>query len=168
MVRVLDTSLEEQENFLALCKELDVKPFISGLFNYKGDIQSNLPIPNYPCEHMDRLDILSNGTVTLCCMDQDGEFSWKMSTSSPSSKSTEGLCGVQVPRDALEWPPQRNSPLRHVQPVLAGPGGATTAQTRQVRRPGGIVFPSPSAHGQEGAPARDRAGTCCCGLIAFY
>jgi MoaA/NifB/PqqE/SkfB family radical SAM enzyme len=76
MVRLLDTPLDEQERFLALCKELDVKPFISGLFNYKGDIQSNLPVPNYPCEHMDRLDILSNGTVTLCCMDQDGEFSW--------------------------------------------------------------------------------------------
>lgn len=76
MVRVGDTSLAEQEKFLALCKELDVKPFISGLFNYKGDIQSNLPVPNYPCEHMDRLDILADGTVTLCCMDQDGEYSW--------------------------------------------------------------------------------------------
>jgi molybdenum cofactor biosynthesis enzyme MoaA len=76
MVRVLDTSLAEQERFLALCKELRVKPFISGLFNYKGDIQSNLPVPNYPCEHMDRLDILADGVVTLCCMDQDGEYAW--------------------------------------------------------------------------------------------
>jgi molybdenum cofactor biosynthesis enzyme MoaA len=83
MVRVHDTSLEEQEKFLALCKELEVKPFISGLFNYKGDIQSDLPVPNYPCEHMDRLDILSDGKVTLCCMDQDGEFAWGDVTTTP-------------------------------------------------------------------------------------
>lgn len=83
MVRVFDTSLAEQERFLALCKELKVKPFLSGLFNYKGDIQSNLPIPNYPCEHMDRLDILADGVVTLCCMDQDGEYSWGDVTKQP-------------------------------------------------------------------------------------
>jgi MoaA/NifB/PqqE/SkfB family radical SAM enzyme len=76
MVRMTDTTLEEQNRFLALCKELGVRSFIVGLFNYKGDIQSPLPVPNYPCEHMDRLDILADGIVTLCCMDQDGEFSW--------------------------------------------------------------------------------------------
>ena len=47
---------------------------ISGLFNYKGDIPSTLPVPNFPCEHIDRLDILSNGNTTLCCMDQEGEY----------------------------------------------------------------------------------------------
>lgn len=76
MLRMTDTTPLEQQRFLDLCKELKVKPFVVGLFNYKGDIQSDLPIPNFPCEHMDRLDILSNGIVTLCCMDQEGEFSW--------------------------------------------------------------------------------------------
>jgi MoaA/NifB/PqqE/SkfB family radical SAM enzyme len=75
MLRTRDTSLAEQDRFLAFCRDCGVKPFIVGLFNYKGDIQSDLPIPNFPCEHMDRLDILSNGKVTLCCMDQEGEFS---------------------------------------------------------------------------------------------
>lgn len=45
-----------------------------GLFNYKGDIISDLPAPDYPCEHIDRIDILSNGQTTLCCMDQEGEY----------------------------------------------------------------------------------------------
>lgn len=76
MLRQLDTTLEEQDRFLAFCKECGIKSFIVGLFNYKGDIQSDLPAPNFPCEHMDRLDILSNGNVTLCCMDQDGDYSW--------------------------------------------------------------------------------------------
>jgi len=76
MLRMTDTTPKEQRQFLALCKALKVRPFVVGLFNYKGDIQSDLPIPNFPCEHMDRLDILSNGIVTLCCMDQEGEFAW--------------------------------------------------------------------------------------------
>jgi MoaA/NifB/PqqE/SkfB family radical SAM enzyme len=76
MLRMQDTSLEEQDRFIELCKQLGVKHFIVGLFNYKGDIQSALPIPGYPCEHMDRLDVLSSGLVTLCCMDQEGEFAW--------------------------------------------------------------------------------------------
>jgi len=106
MVRVLDTSLEEQEKFLALCKELDVKPFISGLFNYKGDIQSNLPIPNYPCEHMDRLDILSNGMVTLCCMDQDGEFSWGDVNKQPLLEVYRG--SVAAKYREMHWSGRRN------------------------------------------------------------
>ena len=76
MLRATDTPLDEQDRFLAFCKSCGVKPFIVGLFNYKGDIQSDLPIPHFPCEHMDRLDILSDGRVTLCCMDQEGEYAW--------------------------------------------------------------------------------------------
>ena len=49
--------------------------FIVGLFNYKGDIQSPLPVPSYACEHITRLDILSSGKVALCCMDQEGAYS---------------------------------------------------------------------------------------------
>lgn len=76
MLRADDTSLEEQDRFIALCKQMGVQHFIVGLFNYKGSVQSTLPVPGFPCEHLDRLDILSSGVATLCCMDQEGEFAW--------------------------------------------------------------------------------------------
>jgi len=76
MLRSDETSLEEQDDFIALCRRMGVEHFIVGLFNYKGNVQSKLPVPGFPCEHLDRLDILSNGVVTLCCMDQEGEFAW--------------------------------------------------------------------------------------------
>jgi hypothetical protein len=76
MTRMEDTTLEEQDNFIAFCKSRGIKPMIVGLFNYKGDINSPLPVPSYACEHITRLDILSNGTVTLCCQDQEGEYAW--------------------------------------------------------------------------------------------
>jgi pyruvate-formate lyase-activating enzyme len=76
MLRADDTTLEEQDKFIAFCDQMGVKHFIVGLFNYKGGVDSPLPVPGYPCEHLDRLDILSNGVVTLCCMDQEGEFAW--------------------------------------------------------------------------------------------
>jgi len=71
---VNETTLEEVEAFKRLCCELNVYPMTVGLFNYKGDIASDLPVPDYPCEHIDRLDIMSNGYTTLCCMDQEGEY----------------------------------------------------------------------------------------------
>ncbi|MGC4067701.1 MAG: SPASM domain-containing protein [Polyangiaceae bacterium] len=76
MTRLADTSLEEQHNFLEYVRKHRVKPFIVGLFNYKGDITSSLPVPRYGCEHVNRLDILASGRVTLCCMDQDGAYGW--------------------------------------------------------------------------------------------
>lgn len=78
MVRMDDTTLDEQNVFLDYCKKLDVRPFIVGQFNYKGDIPVSdpLPVPSYPCEHITRLDILSNGTVPLCCQDPDARYSW--------------------------------------------------------------------------------------------
>jgi len=76
MTRTADTTVEEQDTFLQYCKDRGVRAFIVGLFNYKGDIHSDLPVPTYPCEHITRVDILSNGTVTLCCMDQDGDYAW--------------------------------------------------------------------------------------------
>lgn len=76
MTRLQDTTLKEQDDFLAYCKDSGVRPFIVGLFNYKGDVNSKLPVPSYGCEHVTRLDILASGKVTLCCMDQDGEYSW--------------------------------------------------------------------------------------------
>jgi len=76
MTRFEDTALAEQDAFVAFCRKLDVKPMIVGLFNYKGDIASSLPVPSYPCEHITRLDVLSNGNTALCCLDQEGEYGW--------------------------------------------------------------------------------------------
>jgi MoaA/NifB/PqqE/SkfB family radical SAM enzyme len=76
MVRLGDTTLEEQDDFQRYCKERGVKSFIVGLFNYKGDVNSSLPVPRYGCEHVNRLDILASGKITLCCMDQDGQYGW--------------------------------------------------------------------------------------------
>jgi molybdenum cofactor biosynthesis enzyme MoaA len=76
MTRLGDTTLEEQDDFIRYCKEKGVKHFIVGLFNYKGDVNSSLPVPRYGCEHVNRLDILASGRITLCCMDQDGSYGW--------------------------------------------------------------------------------------------
>jgi radical SAM protein with 4Fe4S-binding SPASM domain len=76
MTRMDDSTLEEQDKFIAYCRERGVRPFLVGLFNYKGDIPSHLPVPSYGCEHMERVDILSDGQVTLCCMDHEGEYTW--------------------------------------------------------------------------------------------
>jgi len=75
MTRMEDTTLEEQEEFKRFCDRQGVRCFIVGLFNYKGDINSPLPVPTYACEHVTRLDILSSGKVALCCMDQEGTYS---------------------------------------------------------------------------------------------
>ncbi len=74
MTRMDNTSLAEQEEFQSFCESRGVRCFIVGLFNYKGDVHSPLPVPTYACEHITRLDILSSGKVTLCCMDQEGEY----------------------------------------------------------------------------------------------
>lgn len=74
MTRLPDTSKQEQVDFKAFCKDLNVQCTIKSVFNYKGDKPTILPVPNYPCEHITRLDILSNGVVTLCCMDPGGEY----------------------------------------------------------------------------------------------
>lgn len=71
-----DTSLKEQDDFLVFCGGHDVTPSINGLYNYKGHIYSDLPIPSYGCEHVTRLDLLADGSVTLCCMDHNGEYGW--------------------------------------------------------------------------------------------
>jgi molybdenum cofactor biosynthesis enzyme MoaA len=76
MTRLTDTPLAEQEQFISFCRKSGVRPFLVGLFNYKGEVNSSFPVPGYPCEHITRIDVLSNGRVTLCCMDQEGEYSW--------------------------------------------------------------------------------------------
>jgi len=105
MLRMRDTSLADQDRFLAFCRECGVKPFIVGLFNYKGDIQSDLPIPNFPCEHMDRLDILSDGRVTLCCMDQEGEYAWGDVTTTPLLEVYRGVVASRY--RAMHWSGRR-------------------------------------------------------------
>ena len=74
MTRMDDTTLEEQAQFKKFCDAQGVRCFIVGLFNYKGDVHSSLPVPRYACEHITRLDILSSGKVALCCMDQEGAY----------------------------------------------------------------------------------------------
>jgi molybdenum cofactor biosynthesis enzyme MoaA len=74
MTRMDDTTLPEQEQFKKFCDDHGVRCFIVGLFNYKGDVHSPLPVPTYACEHITRLDVLSSGKVALCCMDQEGSY----------------------------------------------------------------------------------------------
>ncbi len=76
MTRMDDTTLEEQDRFIEYTKNLKLRTFLVGLFNYKGDIPSHLPVPSYGCEHIERLDILSDGIVTLCCQDHEGQYRW--------------------------------------------------------------------------------------------
>jgi pyruvate-formate lyase-activating enzyme len=76
MTRTDDTSKEDEARFVAYCRKLNVNCMIVGLFNYLGDVRSPLPVPSFPCEHLTRVDILSNGIVTLCCMDAEGNYSW--------------------------------------------------------------------------------------------
>ena len=71
-----ESTKNELREFKKMCKQLNIRPMTVGLYNYKGDIHSSLPVPSYPCTHIDRLDILVNGQTTLCCMDQEGEFGW--------------------------------------------------------------------------------------------
>ncbi len=70
------TTQIDKEQFRTLCNELGVRPMFSAMFNYKRDIPASLPVPNYPCLHIDRLDILVDGRTTLCCMDQEGAYGW--------------------------------------------------------------------------------------------
>jgi len=76
MVRRPESTLEEQDRFLAFCRQHRVKPLIVGQHNYKGDVDSVLPVPAYPCQMLDRVDILHDGRVALCCSDAEGKHSW--------------------------------------------------------------------------------------------
>ena len=76
MVRRPDSTLAEQDEFLAFCRVNRVRPFILAQHNYKGDIDSTLPVPRHPCQMLDRVDILSDGRVALCCSDAEGKYAW--------------------------------------------------------------------------------------------
>jgi molybdenum cofactor biosynthesis enzyme MoaA len=74
MTRTDATTLEEQRAFKAFCRRLGVRAMIVGAFNYLGCVAASLPVPSYPCEHIDRIDVLADGRVALCCMDTEGAF----------------------------------------------------------------------------------------------
>ena len=76
MVRRPDSTLQEQDRFLDFCRSNRVRPLIVGQHNYMGDIESDMPVPSYPCQMLDRVDILSDGRVALCCSDIEGAYSW--------------------------------------------------------------------------------------------
>ncbi|HEX6839134.1 MAG TPA: SPASM domain-containing protein, partial [Polyangia bacterium] len=37
---------------------------------------SSFPTPRYPCQMLDRVDILHDGRVALCCSDPEGKHAW--------------------------------------------------------------------------------------------
>ena len=76
MVRRPDSTLAEQDRFLAFCRQQRVRAMIVGQHNYTGDVDSELPVPAYPCQMLDRVDILHDGRVALCCSDPEGKHSW--------------------------------------------------------------------------------------------
>ncbi len=76
MVRRPDSTLAEQEAFLDFCRRERVRPFILAQHNYTGDVASELPVPSYPCQMIDRVDILHDGRVALCCSDAEGRYAW--------------------------------------------------------------------------------------------
>ena len=110
MTRLGDTTLQEQDDFLRYCKDKSVRSFIVGLFNYKGDINSALPVPSYGCEHVHRLDILASGRVTLCCMDQDGGAWLGGCQQAQRARTLQSPAGRAIPRLSRQRAPQRDRP----------------------------------------------------------
>lgn len=71
-----ETSDEEVDRFRKLARKMGARPVIVSLHNYKGDINSERPVPQFPCYFVNDLDILYDGNTALCCMDHDGEYGW--------------------------------------------------------------------------------------------
>lgn len=71
-----ETSDAEIASFRSLAKRMGARAVIVSLHNYKGDINSERPVPQFPCYFVNDLDILYNGRTALCCMDHDGEYTW--------------------------------------------------------------------------------------------
>ena len=71
-----ETTDAEIEAFRTLAKRLGARAVIVSLHNYKGDISSERPVPQFPCYFTNDLDILWDGNTALCCMDHDGDYSW--------------------------------------------------------------------------------------------
>jgi len=71
-----ETTDSEIAQFRALAKRMGARAVIVSLHNYKGDINSERPVPQFPCYFVNDLDILWDGNTALCCMDHDGDYSW--------------------------------------------------------------------------------------------
>jgi MoaA/NifB/PqqE/SkfB family radical SAM enzyme len=71
-----ETTDAEVESFRKLAKRLGARAVIVSLHNYKGDINNERPVPQFPCYFTNDLDILWDGNTALCCMDHDGDYSW--------------------------------------------------------------------------------------------
>jgi hypothetical protein len=71
-----ETTDAEIARFRKLARAMGARAVIVSLHNYKGDIASERPVPQFPCYFVNDLDILYDGNTALCCMDHDGEYSW--------------------------------------------------------------------------------------------
>ncbi len=71
-----ETSDAEIAAFRSLARRMGARAVIVSLHNYKGDINSERPVPRFPCYFVNDLDILYDGKTALCCMDHDGEYTW--------------------------------------------------------------------------------------------
>ncbi|HEX5060984.1 MAG TPA: radical SAM/SPASM domain-containing protein [Kofleriaceae bacterium] len=71
-----ETTDAEIAAFRKLAKQMGARAVIVSLHNYKGDITSERPVPQFPCYFVNDLDILYDGRTALCCMDHDGDYSW--------------------------------------------------------------------------------------------
>ena len=71
-----ETTDAEIDRFRKLANHMGARAVIVSLHNYKGDINSERPVPEFPCYFVDDLDILYDGNTALCCMDHDGEYGW--------------------------------------------------------------------------------------------
>ncbi len=71
-----ETTDAEVARFRKLARAMGARAVIVSLHNYKGSIDSERPVPRFPCYFVDDLDILYDGNTALCCMDHDGDYSW--------------------------------------------------------------------------------------------
>jgi MoaA/NifB/PqqE/SkfB family radical SAM enzyme len=71
-----ETTDEEIARFRTLARTMGARAVIVSLHNYKGDIDSERPVPKFPCYFVNDLDILYDGNTALCCMDHDGDYTW--------------------------------------------------------------------------------------------
>lgn len=71
-----ETTDAEIAQFRKLAAQMGARAVIVSLHNYKGDINSERPVPQFPCYFVNDLDILYDGNTALCCMDHDGDYSW--------------------------------------------------------------------------------------------
>jgi len=132
MTRTQDTTADDQARFAAYCKQRKVNCMMVGLFNYLGDVNSSLPVPSFPCEHITRVDVLSSGQVTLCAW-TPREVWLGGRAQGIDSGHLQRPARAQISRDAPHGPAQADPPLWHVQSVLAELRRAVVAASCAIR-----------------------------------